>query len=54
VRLPKTFDAWAIERIGGISIQFTDNLADHLLLVNDDTTLLVFHHVAFLELQTKE
>ncbi|CAI6100305.1 unnamed protein product [Clonostachys chloroleuca] len=53
-RLPKTFDAWAVERIGGISIQFTDNLADHLLLVNDDTAVLVFHHVSFLELQTKQ
>lgn len=54
VRLPKTFDAWSIHKIGGIKIQLTDNLFDHLLLVNDDTVVLVFHHVSFLELQTSE
>ncbi|KAK7979836.1 hypothetical protein PG989_012293 [Apiospora arundinis] len=34
---------------GGIRICFTDNLADHLLLVEDDSKLLIFHHVSFLE-----
>ncbi|KAK8039983.1 hypothetical protein PG993_008394 [Apiospora rasikravindrae] len=51
VRLPKSFQAWSIERIGGIDICFTDNLADHLLLVEDDSKLLIFHHVSFLEYQ---
>ncbi|KAK4198777.1 hypothetical protein QBC40DRAFT_283234 [Triangularia verruculosa] len=49
IRLPKTFDAWSISKIAGIHISFTDNLADHLLLTNDDSTLLIFHHASFLE-----
>ncbi|KAK6825973.1 hypothetical protein PG987_013467 [Apiospora arundinis] len=36
---------------GGVDICFTDNLADHLLLVEDDSKLLIFHHVSFLEYQ---
>ncbi|KAK8092179.1 uncharacterized protein PG998_015011 [Apiospora kogelbergensis] len=51
VRLPKSFHAWSIEKIGGIDICFTDNLADHILLVEDDSKLLLFHHVSFLEYQ---
>ncbi|KAK8093575.1 hypothetical protein PG997_000260 [Apiospora hydei] len=51
VRLPKSFHAWSIEKIGGIDVCFTDNLADHLLLVEDDSKLLIFHHVCFLEYQ---
>lgn len=51
VKLPKTFNAWSIETVGGISVRLTDNLADHLLLVEDDTTVLVFHHASFLECQ---
>lgn len=48
-RLPKSFDAWSIANVAGIEVAFTDNLADHLLLVEDDTKLLVFHHASFLE-----
>lgn len=51
VRLEKAFNAWSIAMIGGIEIDFTDNLADHLLLVDDDTKLLIFHHASFLEFQ---
>ncbi|WQF85471.1 hypothetical protein CDEST_10485 [Colletotrichum destructivum] len=39
-RLPKVFHAWTIANIGGIRIQFTDNLMDHLLLIHDDATLV--------------
>lgn len=46
-----TFDAWSLENVAGIKIEFTDNLADHLRLFNDDTQLYVFHHVAYLEHQ---
>jgi hypothetical protein len=53
VRLPKAFNAWSIATIGGIDIGFTDNLADHLLLVEDDTRVLIFHHASFLEWPTK-
>jgi hypothetical protein len=51
VRLPKSFDAWSLENIGGVAIEFTDNLADHLRLTHDDTAVLVFHHASFLEYQ---
>lgn len=53
-RLPRSFDAWGLSAVAGITIKFTDNLADHLLLVEDDTLLLVFHHATFLEHQTEE
>ncbi|KAI0437010.1 hypothetical protein F4803DRAFT_566412 [Xylaria telfairii] len=51
VRLPKYFDAWSISTIGGLKIEFTDNLADHLLLVDTDTTVLIFHQASFLKCQ---
>jgi len=50
VKLPKTFSAWSLETVSSIKIGFTDNLADHLLLV-DDTRVLIFHHATFLECQ---
>jgi hypothetical protein len=51
IRLPKSFNAWSIETIGGIQVGFTDNMADHLLLVEDDSKVLIFHHASFLEYQ---
>jgi hypothetical protein len=51
VRLPKTFDAWSIHNVGGIKIELTDNLADHLRLVEDDTKVYIFHHASILEYQ---
>lgn len=54
LRLPKAFDVWSICKIGGITIRFTDNLADHLLLVEDDAVVLIFHHVTYLEQQGQE
>lgn len=53
IRLPKFFNAWSIAVVAGIEIDFTDNLADHLRLVEDDSKLLIFHHASFLELQQK-
>ena len=52
IRLPKSFNAWSVELVGGIQVGFTDNLVDHLLLVEDDSKVLIFHHVCFLEYQT--
>lgn len=49
--IPTTFDAWGLENVVGIKIEFTDNLADHLHLANDNTQLYIFHHVAYLEHQ---
>ena len=51
--LPKTFHGFSVENGAKITVEFTDNLADHLLLVNDGSAVLVFHHVSFLESQEK-
>ncbi|KAL2171205.1 hypothetical protein VTG60DRAFT_3516 [Thermothelomyces hinnuleus] len=42
-------DAWSIANVAGIEVAFTDNLVDHLRLVEDDTRLLIFQHASFLE-----
>ncbi|CAO2652016.1 Nn.00g002990.m01.CDS01 [Neocucurbitaria sp. VM-36] len=39
-----------IDRISGIEIVPTDNLVDHLRLVDKDKKLCVFHHVSFLRI----
>jgi len=49
VRFPKELDAWQLEKATGIKITFTNYLNDHLLLSENDTELLVFHQVSFLE-----
>ncbi|KAK7756030.1 hypothetical protein SLS62_001973 [Diatrype stigma] len=51
MKLPKGFNAWSMNVIGGLRIQFTENLDDHLLLIDDDTKVLIFHHASFLECQ---
>ncbi|KAF2999569.1 hypothetical protein E8E14_003545 [Neopestalotiopsis sp. 37M] len=51
IRLPKQLNAWSIASVAGIDIVLTENLAEHLLLIDDDRKLLVFHHASFLELQ---
>ncbi|KAF2685469.1 hypothetical protein K458DRAFT_417520 [Lentithecium fluviatile CBS 122367] len=53
IRFEKTFTACNLERIAGIKIRWTNNLADHLRMVDDDDKLVaVFHHATFLEQQT--
>jgi hypothetical protein len=52
--LAKSFDAWSIHNVAGIEVRFTDNLADHLRLVESDTVVLVFHHASFLEYQLEQ
>lgn len=56
VRLPKTFHAWSLVAIGGIQVEFTDNLADHLLLIEEETGIkvLIFHHVSFLRCHQRQ
>ncbi|KAL8737752.1 MAG: hypothetical protein Q9181_001380 [Wetmoreana brouardii] len=48
VKLPQSFTAANLEKKAGIQIRWTNNLADHLLLRNDDTKLMLFHHVSAL------
>ena len=50
VKLPRSFTAANLEKIGGIEIRWTNNLADHLLLRDDDTKLMLFHHASALKL----
>ncbi|KAL8715187.1 MAG: hypothetical protein Q9220_001145 [cf. Caloplaca sp. 1 TL-2023] len=53
VKLPQSFTAANLESISGIHIRWTDNLADHLLLRDDDTKLMLFHHVSALEIMNR-
>jgi len=52
IKLEKSFNALNVQRIGGIKILWTDNLADHLRMEDDDTAVFVFHHASFLEHQS--
>ena len=49
VKLEKVFIARNFGRIAGIKIVWTDNLADHLRLLECDNKVAVFHHASFLE-----
>jgi hypothetical protein len=53
IKLEKIFTARNLERIAGLRIVWTSNLADHLRLVHDytsdDAGIKIFHHVSFLE-----
>lgn len=53
VKLPQAFTAAHLEQIGGIEVIWTSNLADHLLLKDDDTKLMLFHQVSILQLHQK-
>jgi len=50
VKLDSLFTAPNIERIADIQVIWTSNLADHLLLEDEDTKVRLFSHVSFLEL----
>ncbi|KAL1961549.1 hypothetical protein VTN77DRAFT_1611 [Rasamsonia byssochlamydoides] len=54
VKLEKAFNARNLNRIAGLEIVATSNLADHLRLINDDRAVEIFHHVSFLEYQREE
>ena len=49
IKLGKTFTARALHQTAGIEIVGTNNLADHLRLIDDDKAVLVFHYASFLE-----
>lgn len=51
VYLDQGFTGYNIEQIAGIEIVWTDNLADHLRLVESDTKVAIFHHVTTLQCQ---
>ena len=49
VKLERGFNARNLERIGGLRIIWSSNIADHLRLTVDDTRITIFHHASFLE-----
>jgi hypothetical protein len=51
IKLEKSFNAINVQIIAGINIWWTDNLADHLRMVDDDKAVFIFHHASFLEHQ---
>jgi hypothetical protein len=51
IKLEKQFNALNLQRIAGIRISWTDNLADHLRMMDGDKTVAVFYHASFLEYQ---
>ena len=44
----KSFTALNLVRIAGLKVKWTNNLADHLLLINGATTIVIFHQALFL------
>ena len=50
VKLEKLFTAQNLTRIGGMKITWVDNLADHLLMHDDDNVVSIFHYASFLKL----
>jgi hypothetical protein len=52
VKFERSFTARTVDCIAGIRIRWTDNLADHLRMMDpDDKTVAIFHHVSFLKRQ---
>ena len=50
VRLEATFTARNLGRIAGIQVEWTDNLADHLRMTDEnDRKVAIFHHASFLK-----
>lgn len=50
-RFGKIFTGRNLAYIGGIKIKWTDNLVDHLLLSDDDQSVMIFHQVGYLRSQ---
>jgi hypothetical protein len=54
IQLEPTFTAANLELIAGIKVQPTDNLADHLRMIDiEDKVVAVFHHVSFMRRNTR-
>ena len=51
VKLEKMFNARNLGRVAGIHIEWTDNLADHLRMIDEDKKVAIFHHASFLKCQ---
>lgn len=53
LKFHEDFTAFNIRRFAGLEIQWTNNLIDHLRLIENDTRLCIFHHVTFLKCQER-
>ena len=53
IKFEEDFTAFNIWRFTGLEIQWTNNLVDHLRLIENDTKLCIFHHIAFLRSQNR-
>jgi hypothetical protein len=52
IRFEKVFTGYNMQRIADMKICWTNNLADHLRMVNDDDKMVaIFHHASFLRYQ---
>lgn len=49
IRLEESFNVQSLQKLANLKIEWTNDLMSHLSLINDDKTVLVFHHVTFLE-----
>lgn len=47
-KIEATFNVRQLDRIGGLSVMLTTNLADHLLLLPEKDAVLIYHHASFL------
>lgn len=53
VKLEKAFNARNLDHIAGIRIVWTNNLVDHLRLMDNDKAVAFFHYATFLQLASK-
>ncbi|KAE9369780.1 hypothetical protein N431DRAFT_345092 [Stipitochalara longipes BDJ] len=51
-KFPRSFSAWHLKFLAGFSIVWTNNLSDHLLVLDNEAevTVYIFHQVKLLEL----
>jgi hypothetical protein len=49
IRLEESFNVQSLQKLANLEIEWTNDLMSHLSLRNDDTKVLIFHHVSFLE-----
>ena len=47
------FTAYNLQRLAGLEIIWTDNLADHLRLARNKKKIHIFHHASFLKWQDR-
>jgi hypothetical protein len=53
VKFGEDFTAFNLQQYAGLRIQWTNNLANHLRLMDDDNTLCIYHHASFLKYQNR-